>query len=1007
MKPELGYTIQLIFAHMAHLLPNTYFTNILKQLSGIVFLQLILWNVAQASTSVSPFVLISKKSPKLDKYLKSYQLLKIDREITKDLYQKNQEEISIEFPITGKKSNFQLQSREVHASGFQVLNAAGKDVTSSLQLPQHFRLPASKTNKDLLAFSIFSDGNVMMVYSDRRNNWNLVALPESLMDAGADYVLFSDADIRFANPFLCKSEELRQGQIQEKKIGQPPSVQEDTSCKLTEIYWECDHDMFVKGGNSIQGALNSFEAMFNGTAILFENEVINIGIKAVKVWDTPDPYSYASSFTALDDFMDAGNAANWPGQLAHLLSTRPLNLGGVAYLNALCTNFRYGFSNIDFTFAPLPFYSWTISTIAHELGHNFSSPHTHNCNWEISPGVFGQIDSCWNAEGDCQPTIRGRIGTIMSYCHLTGSVNLSLGFGPLPGDRIRNGFANMSCVSGTIVVPPFTPTNSGPFCDGNTLNLSAENLTGFSYTWSGPNGFSANSREVAITNVTQADAGFYSLSVKKGNCQSRFKKTEAIFNCMQIGLTPPQFCAGGRVAVPFISTGTFQAGNQFILQLSNSVGQFTNPYNLDTITTSIPQTIDAFLPNNLPLGNGYRFRLISTQPAYIGLPAERAIIINPVGPSPTPVDGNRCGEGTVDLTALGGTSLHWYPSPSELLPTAVGRWFTTPVLNQSRSYYVQSGSLSKNTTGLSRQEGTFFDSLENGLIFDALSGFRLDSLWVRVKKNPSGITNGQFTIVLQNSIGQVYSKSISVSVSPSESGWIKIPLYWRIDPGSAYALLCKDATVKLQMGTGNFPYKVISLVNIIGNYSGGAPWYPYFYEWVIQRYNSCPSRRVEVKAKIINGTPPPTPQIILSGGDSLSCSVSAPLIQWLIADQTYSGLGQKVKGLLNLTYQVRYKLDSCWSEWSEPLLFSVTENLGLIENEMQLFPNPAKGLVRMQWKEMPENVEVWDMKGRRLLELKPESNHVLVNISGFSGGIYFLKWHGRNRSGIQKLLKEE
>lgn len=992
---------------MAYQLPNNQFSFALKRFSGILFLSLMLWQSAGAINPSAPFSVVSKKSILLDKYLKSYQLLKLDRTETKDWYQKNPEEISLTLPIPGRNRAFQLQSRDVHAADFQVLNGSGKDVTASIQLPRHFRLPSSKTRKDLLALSIFSDGNLMMVYSDNRSNWNLVALPDSLKDGSADYVLFSDTEIRFANPFQCKAEELPRGQTHQKKSMQPPAVQEDTSCKLTEIYWECDHDMYVKGGNSIQGALNSFEAMFNGTAILFENEVINIGIKAVKVWDTPDPYSYSSSFTALDDFRDAGNAANWPGQLAHLLSTRPLNLGGVAYLNAICTNFRYGFSNIDFTFAPLPFYSWTISTIAHELGHNFSSPHTHNCNWEISPGVFGQIDSCWNAEGDCQPTIRGRVGTIMSYCHLTGSVNLSLGFGPLPGDRIRNGFANMSCVSGTIVVPPYTPTNSGPFCDGNSLNLSAENLTGFSYTWSGPNGFSASTREVSIPNVTQANSGFYALSVKKGNCQSRFKKTEAIFNCMQVGETPPKFCAGSRILVPFTSTGTFQTGNQFILQLSNSIGQFTNPVNLDTITSNTPQAIDALLPSNLTLGNGYRFRLLSTQPAYIGLPGEKAMIINPVGPSPTPVDGNRCGEGTVDLTALGGTSLHWYESQTELMPTAIGRWFTTPVLSQSRSYFVQSGSLSKNITGLPRQEGTTFDSLENGLIFDALSGFRLDSVWVRVKKNQTGTTAGQFNIVLQNGIGILYSKTISVTVSPAESGWIKIPLFWRIDPGDSYRLMCKDATVKLQMGMGNYPYKVISLVNIIGNYIGGAPWYPYFYEWVIQRYNSCPSRRVEVKAKIINGTPPPSPQIVLTNGDSLSCSVAAPFIQWLISDQTYDGLGQKVKGLLNLTYQVRYKLDSCWSEWSAPLLFSVTENLSLSEKEMEIFPNPTKGLVRLQWREIPEKVELWDVKGRQILSLKPDASSVLINISQFSGGLYLLKWQGPNQSGIRKLIKED
>jgi hypothetical protein len=51
----------------------------------------------------------------------------------------------------------------------------------------------------------------------------------------------------------------------------------------------------------------------------------------------------------------------------------------------------------------------------HEFGHNFASPHTHNCSW---PG--GPIDFCSSPEGGCYDkaleTLVDRSGTIMSYC---------------------------------------------------------------------------------------------------------------------------------------------------------------------------------------------------------------------------------------------------------------------------------------------------------------------------------------------------------------------------------------------------------------------------------------------------------------------------------------------------------------------------------------------------------------------------------------------------------------
>lgn len=68
-------------------------------------------------------------------------------------------------------------------------------------------------------------------------------------------------------------------------------------------------------------------------------------------------------------------------------------------------------------------------TMAHELGHGFDCPHTHNCDWPNGP-----IDYCGMNEGEClKDSYLMSIGTIMSYCQSSGFT-----FNPLCREVIRN-----------------------------------------------------------------------------------------------------------------------------------------------------------------------------------------------------------------------------------------------------------------------------------------------------------------------------------------------------------------------------------------------------------------------------------------------------------------------------------------------------------------------------------------------------------------------------------------
>ena len=118
-----------------------------------------------------------------------------------------------------------------------------------------------------------------------------------------------------------------------------------------------------------------------------------------------------------------------------LTGRRDLPYGGVAWLNAACTDYGYsvnGYLNGRFTdpFATNPG-NWDINVTAHELGHNLGTLHTHDYS----------IDAC--AGGTVQR------GTIMSYCHVVSgaSSNIDLRFHAGTVDPIKAFVSSAPCLA--------------------------------------------------------------------------------------------------------------------------------------------------------------------------------------------------------------------------------------------------------------------------------------------------------------------------------------------------------------------------------------------------------------------------------------------------------------------------------------------------------------------------------------------------------------------------------
>ncbi|WP_276134427.1 T9SS type A sorting domain-containing protein [Polluticoccus soli] len=75
------------------------------------------------------------------------------------------------------------------------------------------------------------------------------------------------------------------------------------------------------------------------------------------------------------------------------------------------------------------------------------------------------------------------------------------------------------------------------------------------------------------------------------------------------------FCPGDTLKVKYGVTYGFQPGNTFSVQLSNAAGVFGVPNVIGTKSSIIDDTIVCVIPKNTPAGNGYRIRIVATNPS--------------------------------------------------------------------------------------------------------------------------------------------------------------------------------------------------------------------------------------------------------------------------------------------------------------------------------------------------------------------------------------------------------
>lgn len=266
--------------------------------------------------------------------------------------------------------------------------------------------------------------------------------------------------------------------------------------RVAVIAVETDNEFLnLKFSNNAADATTYIANLFIAHNVIYERDVnlrLLQGYTILRPSTTADPYVESGTGNAdsakLYEFRDYWNA-QYPTSvvrraLAMMLSGKQgssSNASGIAFVPGLCGTNGYSFNQV-FKFAEQTAGS-DIGVVAHEVGHNMSSPHTH-CYANPKPDTCYAGESCYTGPTAC-PTLAtyngvSARGTLMSYCHVLSGCDKEDVFHTESLSRYLNGaVAGASCIFAIGAAAP-TITNvspaTGPLAGGSVLTITGTNF---------------------------------------------------------------------------------------------------------------------------------------------------------------------------------------------------------------------------------------------------------------------------------------------------------------------------------------------------------------------------------------------------------------------------------------------------------------------------------------------------------------------------------------------------
>lgn len=422
----------------------------------ILAVAVLAWSAAEASSS-APLIrrVLSEPSSAAELHVE------LDNEVHQGLLDA-QQAVLAEFPLPGRDAvTLELVAVPAPTTQFVVVDESGQHPAAAPRF-RSFRGRIVGEPASVVSLSLFADSVAGFV---KMNDEEFTVSPISIAPGGTVAIRSASADPDQPDRPFC-SEDLPEvpaqdpdGRTPTPAFGGGPPIDENTLL-TAGVAIDATYEWY-EGFPSLEAAQGYILNLMAQVSTIYEDEVnVEIEVPYLRVFTVPeDPYDDTTNPSTLLGNLRSEWNANQTGvsrTVTHLFSRRSSGGAGVAYIDTLCSNYQQPGNSFDYGVSTLSAHggSWEKGLVAHELGHNFASVHTH-C---YSP----PIDACANASGCYQGPIEQSVGTIMSYCNA-----ITNEFHPRVEDEAIRPAAEQAyptCVS--LSVPgetPLPPENLSPF----------------------------------------------------------------------------------------------------------------------------------------------------------------------------------------------------------------------------------------------------------------------------------------------------------------------------------------------------------------------------------------------------------------------------------------------------------------------------------------------------------------------------------------------------------------